>query len=51
MQIGEKAFFSGGGIIIDRIRAQQPSRIKEQYRIQVKIQFRNKPSQKAIDQQ
>ena len=51
MKIGKKAFFPGGGIIIDRIRAQQPSRIKKKYRIQVKIQLRDKPSQKAIDQQ
>lgn len=51
MKIGKKALFPRGGIIVYRIGAQQPGRIKKQDRIEVKIQLRDKPSQKAIDQE
>ena len=50
MNIGKKAFLSGGGIIVDRISTQQPRGIKKQYRINIKIQIGYKPSQQTIQQ-
>lgn len=50
MQIGKKPLFPRGGVIVYRIRTQQPGGIVKQDRIDIQIQVWYKPGQKTIQQ-